>query len=158
MMDKNQTKKQNSLETRRHTPEDQLYILGLWCLPVLAAAALFYQYVRGRVSLPALPCVFHALTGYYCPGCGGTRAVYALLHFQLLRAFLYHPLVGYAAGMYLLFMVSQTLERLSRHRLPLGMKWDPAWLWLALAILVGNVLIKNGALFFRGIDLFKWIP
>lgn len=25
-------------------------------------------------------CMFHELTGLNCPGCGGTRAVYALLH------------------------------------------------------------------------------
>ena len=27
-----------------------------------------------------LPCVFHELTGLYCPGCGNTRAAHALLH------------------------------------------------------------------------------
>jgi hypothetical protein len=25
-------------------------------------------------------CMFHAATGLYCPGCGATRALYALLH------------------------------------------------------------------------------
>ena len=31
-------------------------------------------------------CEFHQLTGLNCPGCGGTRAVYQLLHGHLLRA------------------------------------------------------------------------
>jgi len=31
-------------------------------------------------------CEFHQLTGLNCPGCGGTRAVYQLLHGNLLRA------------------------------------------------------------------------
>ena len=29
------------------------------------------------------PCVFHELTGLYCPGCGNTRALSALLHGHL---------------------------------------------------------------------------
>ena len=31
-------------------------------------------------------CEFHALTGLNCPGCGGTRAAYQLLHGHLRRA------------------------------------------------------------------------
>jgi hypothetical protein len=31
-------------------------------------------------------CLFHALTGLYCPGCGATRAAYQLLHGHILRA------------------------------------------------------------------------
>jgi hypothetical protein len=32
---------------------------------------------------PFLACAFHELTGLYCPGCGGTRAMHALVHFDL---------------------------------------------------------------------------
>ena len=31
-------------------------------------------------------CQFHRLTGLNCPGCGGTRALYALLHGEVARA------------------------------------------------------------------------
>ncbi len=31
-------------------------------------------------------CSFHTLTGYWCTGCGSTRCVTALLHFQFLTA------------------------------------------------------------------------
>ena len=38
----------------------------------------------GRLSVP---CVFYETTGFYCPGCGSGRAIYALLHGRVREAF-----------------------------------------------------------------------
>ena len=40
-----------------------------------------------------LLCLFHELTGLYCPGCGSGRAALALLHGHPLRAFGHNPLL-----------------------------------------------------------------
>lgn len=139
-------------------PEDRLYVTGLCLLLAAPFIVAAYRYLRVRLSFPLLPCLLHAFTGYYCPGCGGTRAVYALLHLQVWRSFCYHPLVPYGAAVYLWFMISHTIEKLSRHRLRIGMKWNPKWLWMALVILSLNVLIKDGALFLFHVDLLQMIP
>jgi hypothetical protein len=39
------------------------------------------------------PCVFHLLTGLHCPGCGLTRALHALAHGDVARAWAMHPLL-----------------------------------------------------------------
>lgn len=39
------------------------------------------------------PCPFKYLTGWYCPGCGSTRALHHLLHGRLTAAFGYNPLM-----------------------------------------------------------------
>ena len=37
-----------------------------------------------------IPCIFHAVTGLNCPGCGVSRMGIALLHLDLRAAFLYN--------------------------------------------------------------------
>lgn len=135
--------------------EDQLYTIGLSLLIAGPLLLIAYRYLRARLPFLAIPCLLRTFTGYYCPGCGGTRAVYALLHLQLWRSFCYHPFVPYAAAVYVWFMVSHTIEKLSRHRLHIGMKWNPLWLWMGLVILVLNVIIRDGALLLFHVDLLQ---
>ncbi len=41
----------------------------------------------------AIACPFYTLTHLYCPGCGITRMLFSLLHFDLKAAFSYNPLL-----------------------------------------------------------------
>lgn len=61
----------------------------VWRTPLTAprAAALGGFVVFGLVAwFVGIPCIFHALTGLYCPGCGATRAVKALAHGNVVAA------------------------------------------------------------------------
>ncbi|MCR5467470.1 MAG: DUF2752 domain-containing protein [Lachnospiraceae bacterium] len=42
-------------------------------------------------------CLLYRTTGFYCPGCGGSRAVLAFLSGKVLLSFFYHPLVPLTA-------------------------------------------------------------
>ena len=130
-------------DTQR-TIETTFYYIGaavFFVSLILAAIAATYPNIWQRIRLP--PCLFHLITGYFCPGCGGTRAVRALLHGHLLQSIYYHPLVVYAAVVYLTFMLTQTVERLSQHRVSIGMKYHNLYVWIALAILAVNFALKN---------------
>lgn len=39
-----------------------------------------------------IPCIFHKITGLYCPGCGVTRMILSLLKFDFAKAFSYNQL------------------------------------------------------------------
>lgn len=41
----------------------------------------------------ALPCPWHMLTGWHCPGCGMTRLVASLITGDFVQAFRYNPLL-----------------------------------------------------------------
>lgn len=58
-------------------------IAALVLAGVLAAAVAALFFFNPTVSRWLPPCPTHRLTGLYCPGCGATRALHALLHGQL---------------------------------------------------------------------------
>ena len=66
-------------------------VAPLACACAGAAGAV---YLAGHDPLTpggsVLPCPMYVSTGLYCPGCGLTRAAYALLHGQIGRAFGYN--------------------------------------------------------------------
>jgi len=55
-------------------------------------AAILYRFDPTTVHFYP-PCVFHALTGLQCPGCGATRALYHLLHGDVSGAFHFNQLL-----------------------------------------------------------------
>lgn len=56
---------------------------------------IFYIYFSFNPSHSSffIPCPFHYLTGFYCPGCGSQRAIHLLLHGNVLGAFRFNPLM-----------------------------------------------------------------
>ena len=62
-------------------------------LPILGLIMLIFLYFHNPIGNSILPkCIFLKLTGFYCPGCGATRATYYLLHGNILSAFSYNQL------------------------------------------------------------------
>ena len=96
------------------------------------------------------PCLFHMMTGAYCPGCGGTRAVKSLLKGEILLSVIYHPLVLYSviAGPLLLlwYVYCRTTDKPFRQ-----ICWKAALVGGAV-LMGGNFVVKNGLLFW-GVDV-----
>ena len=103
------------------------------------------------------PCLFHLATGYYCPGCGGTRAITALLHGQILNSFLYHPVVLYSAGLFLRIFVVSGLGAVRSGHFSCSKKLRKYDIFWILFLTTAHFLIINGCKLFLGLDLFKQI-
>ena len=125
---------------KRLSLEDELFYIGLAALPLGVGAICLYRYLT--VILPPIPCFFNTFFHMYCPGCGGTRALSALLHGKILLSVWYHPLVPYTAVIYLGFMITQGLHRIGVKRVQ-GWKFHIRYLWIALGIIIVNFIFKN---------------
>ncbi len=58
------------------------------CKILLVPLALIFYYIIVRIIGFGIPCIFHVVTGFKCPGCGVSRMLMALLQLDLKGAFL----------------------------------------------------------------------
>ena len=108
----------------------RLVLTGLISLMGAVIAFILFHFNPANSQLFP-PCPVHALTGFYCPGCGSLRALHLLSHGQLTAAFKMNPLLVVSLPVLGLLLCN---PRGAHHT------WTP---WFALAILVGFGLLRN---------------
>ena len=102
------------------------------------AAVLYFNPPTPQAFYPK--CLLHQWTGLHCPGCGGTRAAYALLHGRLGDAFRYN---AFTLTVLPAVVVSWGYQRLRYGppphslylRMPVWVGWTLAGCTIAFAVL-----------------------
>lgn len=105
------------------------------------AAAGLVLYLLARLGTP-VPCVFHRLTGLYCPGCGNTRAVLALLRGDLAGMLRWNLLFPLEAG-YLLWIYLVSVRRYLKTGRFSIVSPLPVLDGCFLAVLIGWTVLRN---------------
>ena len=82
-----------------------LYELGLVALGISIAAVLLYFCTGISVLSFNFPCIFNKVTHLCCPGCGGTRAMRALLAGEILKSLYDYPPLIYGIVVFAVFMI-----------------------------------------------------
>ena len=113
--------------------------LLLLALAGTAALALWWLGPRPPVWLP--PCPFHVLTGLLCPGCGSTRALYAIGHGEWSRALGQNPLLVVALPALLLWALHSLWRACRWNQSPVQLPRPTAS--VALAVLLLYFLLRN---------------
>lgn len=62
-------------------------------LTILAFGFLLGYYFLNYKYNFSIPCLFHKITNFYCPGCGITRMIFSLLKGHIYEAFRCNPFV-----------------------------------------------------------------
>ena len=100
------------------------------------------------------PCLFRRITGWYCPGCGGTRAVKYLLEGNIIKSLRSHPLIVYMAVIMgaeaVRYLLSAGKADRDREKY---FSYYQAEVLAGAGLILANWFIKNWALAVMGVDL-----
>lgn len=107
---------------------------------LLAGAALLWQFDPHLAGNPLPPCPSRWLTGLFCPGCGSTRALHALLHGDLPGALAMNPLLVLSLPAVALLAL-EWLRMLPEKLVPLAMRLGHARFWAI--VLIGYGVLRN---------------
>lgn len=86
-------------------------------------------------------CQLYRMTGLQCPGCGGLRALHALLHGRVTEAFKLNPLFVLAlpaAGVWL-----ATWARRKRRDPTARLTLPTSWIWIGVAVIIAFGVVRN---------------
>ena len=87
-----------------------------------------------------IPCPIHYFTGFYCPGCGLTRMIFALINLDFYQAFRFNPLLFI---MLIVFLIIKGMEFLFHQKI----KLNNFTTYTLLIIVIGYGIIRNLPMF-----------
>lgn len=123
-----------------------IYRICLMLLPFMILAIILFLAFGSKITGLGGECLFRKTTGFYCLGCGGTRAFNYLMHLHLLKSIYYHPFVPYTFFAYFLYVINSFLYR---HNKKCFAKLNPfVLLYVGLGVLSLNWIVRNILLFF----------
>lgn len=83
-------------------------------------------------------CMFHAVTGLWCPGCGNTRSVNAMLHGDFILALRNNISVPFTALLLLILYIELIFDISGK---PIKILTRKLWVWLIVLALFGVYFI-----------------
>lgn len=99
---------------KKRITKQQLITLGVLFVLGATACAVLLLVPPGSPHAKWLPkCMFHRMTGLYCPGCGATRALSAILHGDVLAS-LHNNLLLFPLLALIVFLLMKPQTSLNR--------------------------------------------
>ncbi len=115
-------------------------VIVIWSL-LLAGSIYLYVFEPGKTGFFPV-CLFRALTGFTCPGCGSTRAMHQILHGHFIAAFMLNPLLLLAFP-FLLFAFVRYSVVVMRGGIPRRNTIPASFIYALFAIVVSFWIFRN---------------
>jgi hypothetical protein len=110
---------------------------------LIAAAALLYLYLTAEGEGAGIPCMFHQLTGFYCSGCGSSRALRSALHLDFYQALRYNAVFTLALPFFAVYFGSLAASyiRFGKDRISGKISMKIIYIFVAVALVYG--ILRN---------------
>lgn len=136
----------------RHHKEGFIVFLtvNIIILCVVAVFPFYCKYMWEGAGKDSSTCRMIEYLHLYCPVCGGTRAVWYLLHLDIVKAFIYSPVVVVCAAVFAYCDVRALIALLKDQRRIMYL--NSAMVCLIIGTLIGVWIIRNILLITVGYD------
>lgn len=105
---------------------------------------LFAYYFLNHKFNFNISCIFHEITGFYCPGCEITRMFFSLIQLDFYQAFRYNPLTFCLLVLYLLYSLIYFITyKIYNYKITI----NPKWYYLILIIVIVFGILRNMSAF-----------
>lgn len=112
----------------------------LLVIAILLILIFIYYFLFLNYNI-VIPCFFHKITGWYCPGCGITRMFSSIAQLDFYQAFRYNPLLfislPFVFACIIDLMISWLLDKKTLFYHKLNNKF---WITLLVVVLIYGVL------------------
>ena len=89
---------------------------------------------------PVIPCVFHEVTGLYCPGCGISRMLISILKFDFYQAFRYNPLLFIMLPFALALIVDHIYSTINKKQSLYKKINNKVWIILCVVLIIYGIV------------------
>lgn len=144
------------LKNKTKDQKNEILIRDFICINVLVTIAICATMAALLLQrwgfLPQLPCAMLSTLHVYCPGCGGTRAMFAFLQGHFMKSLYYNPAVLLGAVLVLYYEITVIVTIVKNN----GKTYyynKATFLYLYLAIVVGFAVFRDVLLLVAQIDL-----
>lgn len=114
---------------------------GITGVLLIIASVSYKLFLNDYIKIPE--CVIYRLTDIYCPACGGSRAVIALLEGRIVDSLHYHPLVLYMVCLWCIYIGVNSVIYLYTHKKEKMLHFSSKYIMFGLLLLIINFILKN---------------
>ena len=113
---------------------------------ILFFITIIYCIINSFLNI-GIPCLFHKITGLYCPGCGITRMISSIINFDFYQAFRYNPLIFILFILFIIYLIIKLFVKILFNK---NLKIPPIVLNIIIILLIIFGIMRN-------IDLFNYL-